>query len=325
MHTLAVRVSVLALCATLGLAGAAQADMMPVPPPPPPPADFWARAIEVRSPQAVELHQHLATALRTLEEPWGSTDRLRVELVRRADRVARMLVARYPTDPTSLYYAGAFADLTGRSDLALGWLTEARERAPASALAGDAELRLGLLALRRGDLERAIAWLRPLTAVSRDRDGQVRASIALAFAHEAQGDTAAAIAALRVLDNPTSDDPGSQAIAVTLAVIYDRDDQVTNAFDLLVRLRQFEEGGAIAIVDRTLRAYPPPFALDRVYLRALAYDVTPGSEREAHRLWLQLEQSGGPPELAARARAHRLLLDRTLTEARRPRAPSRPQ
>lgn len=323
MHTLAVRVSVLAVCCLLGLGAVARADMMPLPPPPPPPADFWARAIEIRSPQAIELHQHLATALRTLEEPWGSTDRLRVELVRRADRVARMLVARYPTDPTSLFYAGAFADLNGQSEPAERWLTAARERAPTGALAGDAELRLGLLALRRGDLERALAWLRPLTAVSRDREGQVRATIALAFAHEAQGDTAAAIAALRALDNPGADDPASQAIAATLAVIYDRDDQVTNAFEILVRLRQFEEGGALAIVERTLRAYPPPFALDRVYLRALAHDVTAGSEREAHRLWLQLEQSGGPPELAARARAHRLLLDRTLAEARRPRAPSR--
>lgn len=306
----------------------AAADMMPAPPPPPPdPADFWARVLHPHAREVGETLQQLEIALRQLDDPYGATDRSRVELVRSGVRLARYARTLDPGEPDVVYFAGAFADAAGRALEAERLLAQYLKSAPAGARRADALVRIGRIALRQGRAPAAVDLLRQAAAQVSDRFTMVRARIALAHALEATGDVGAAVATLRELNEqvPLDGDPASVAGHVALAVIYDRDQQITAAFDVLLRLRTAMDSEYVRLADDALRAFPPPFAIDAHYYRALVYETWPYLTVEANRAWRAYEASGGPPDLVARAAAHREALERTLEAERRPARPARPR
>lgn len=304
----------------------AAADMMPAPPPRvPEPADFWSRVLHPHAREVGETLQQLEIALRQLDDPYGATDRSRVELVRNGVRMARYARTLDPRDPDVVYFGGAFADAAGRALEAERLLSLYLRDAPAGARRADALVRIGRIALRQGRAAAAVDLLRQAAAQVSDRFTMVRARIALAHAYEATGDVGAAVATLRELNEqvPLDGDPASVAGHVALAVIYDRDQQITAAFDVLVRLRTAMDSEYVRLADDALRAFPPPFAIDVHYYRALVYETWPYLTVEAHRSWRAYEAGGGPPDLAARAAAHRQALERVLEAERRP--PPRPR
>lgn len=314
MHTRDVRA--LALMIVIGAPRVVHAYMPAPPPGPPPPSNVWERALDPRSPSVIELTGHLAVALRTVEEPW-TTDRHRVEIIARALRAARHVLSQDPDGASSLYYAGAFADLAGEAEPAERWLTAVIQAHPRSEFAADARRRLAGLALRRGRAREAIALARSTGDVARPRVDQFQDALVRAYAYESLGDAAAAVDELAPFD--TGDEGVGVAAALHLAALYDRDDQQTRAFETLTRLRLQSPGEA---VNSAIRGFPPPVAADQIYLRALAADVDVEARAVvARRLWHQYERSGGAPATVARARAHREQIDRELISKRRPARP----
>ena len=85
------------------------------PPPPPPPADFWSEALHPNSQRVAELVMQLEAMLRQLDDPYGATDRTRIEMVREGNRLARQARQLDPDDLDALYFSGAFADAAGRA------------------------------------------------------------------------------------------------------------------------------------------------------------------------------------------------------------------
>jgi Tfp pilus assembly protein PilF len=299
----------------------ARADMMPTPPPPPPsPGDFWYEVLHPNAGQVAELVQQLAMMQRQLDDPYGATDRGRIELVRAGYRVARFTRTLDPDDADVQYYSGVFADFAGRTLEAERQLTAYVATAPSGAQRADALLHLGRIALRQGRVDDAVTQLRQAATQPSDRFTEVRATIALAHALEANGDVAAATAALnRLIDQvPLDGDPASVAAHVALAVIYDRDEQITAAFDVLTRLRTTLNTEYIRLCDDALRAFPPPLAMDLHYYRALVYETWVYLTAEALASWRAYERSGAPRGARGRAADHRRALE--LEQARlRPR------
>jgi tetratricopeptide (TPR) repeat protein len=288
------------------------------PPPPPPPADFWSEALHPNSQRVAELVMQLEAMLRQLDDPYGATDRTRIEMVREGNRLARQARQLDPDDLDALYFSGAFADAAGRALDAERVLTEYTRRAALEARRADALVRLGRIALRQGRVDEAVAQLRQASAQFSDRFTMVRSRIALAHALEAQGDIGAAVATLIALTEalPLDGDPASVAAHVALAVIYDRDEQLTAAFDVLLRLRTAMDSEYVRLADDALRAFPPPLAIDLHYYRALVYETWPYLTAEAARAWRAYEVGGAPTGLAARAGEHRRLLELELARAR---------
>ncbi|MBK9031391.1 MAG: hypothetical protein IPL61_08645 [Myxococcales bacterium] len=312
--------------ALLASVAPARADrMIDVPPRPAEPTDFWGRVLHPHAAQVAELVQQLSMTLRQLDDPYGAADRSRIEMVRTGVRLARYARTLDPNDDDVTYYAGAFADAAGRALEAERLLTIYLRAAPAGAQRADALVRIGRIALRQGRTDLAVDRLRQASAQVADRFTIVRARIALAHALEASGDVGAAVATLRELVDavPLDGDPASVAGHVALAVIYDRDEQITAAFDVLLRLRTALDSEYVRLADDALRAFPPPIAIDAHYYRALVYETWPYLTAEAHRAWWAYEQAGGPPALTARARDHRLALALELERARR--KPARPE
>ena len=135
----------------------AAADMMPAPPPrPPDPADFWARVLHPHAREVGETLQQLEIALRQLDDPYGATDRSRVELVRSGVRLARYARTLDPGEPDVVYFAGAFADAAGRALEAERLLAQYLKSAPAGARRADALVRIGRIALRQGRAPAAV-------------------------------------------------------------------------------------------------------------------------------------------------------------------------
>jgi hypothetical protein len=159
----------------------AAADMMPAPPPrAPEPADFWAKVLHPHAREVGETLQQLEIALRQLDDPYGATDRSRVELVRNGVRMARYARTLDPGDPDVVYFGGAFADAAGRALEAERLLSLYLRTAPAGARRADALVRIGRIALRQGRAAAAVDLLRQAAAQLSDRFTMVRARVALA-------------------------------------------------------------------------------------------------------------------------------------------------
>lgn len=311
--------SVLALAVALAAtAGTARADRAaPTYAPPPRSDDFWRDVVHPHADEVAELQRNLATTLRSIDDPYGEGNR--PELVQSGLRMARFARQLDPGDLDALFYAGAFADEAGRAAEAVKLLEEYLTRAPAGMLRADALLRMGRIALRQRRLPEAVAALRRSIAQSAERSTSIKAHIALAHALEASGDVGAAVAVLRELNDavPIDGDPSTVIGYLALAVLYDRDEQITAAFDVILRLKNALDSDYSRWAEDAVRLFPPPVAADLHYYRALAYETT-SSQLEARAEWFAYERAAAGTGAGLRARDHRLAIDRELARERRP-------
>lgn len=317
------RATAIAAAATVAVAagpGPARADRMPVDRyvVPGDPDDFWREVVHPHADEVLELQRSLAVTLRSLDDQDGYGNRS--ELVQSGLRMARYARLLDPGDLDALYYAGAFADEAGRATEAERVLDGYLARAPAGPLRADALLRIGRIALRQHRTTEAINALRRALAQPAERPTAVKSHVALAHALEATGDVGAAIAVLRDLDDrtPIDGDPATVIGYLALAALYDRDEQITAAFDIVIRLKNALDSDYSRWAEDAVRLYPPPVAADLHYYRALAYETTQLNQAEARAEWFAFERAAGSTGAGARARDHRLALDRELARERRP-------
>lgn len=283
--------------------------------------EFWAEVVSPHRDQLDAIKTELRQALSIALTDWSPEHR--DGLLREATRLARRGRALDPSDLEIVYYLGAIADDAGRATEAQRLLGDFARSAPPGQMRGDAFLRLGRSALRRGAPTDAIAPLRGALAERGDRRITTTAAVYLAEALDGAGRTADAIALLsHRVDAATGNWDTEEALEVfALAVLYDRDEQISRAFELVLRAQGALAGGYAERFLAGLQLAPPVPAAELHYYRAFVYE-TNGHLHEARAEWLaylRLPNVRG----RARARAHLAAVDGMLLE-RRPARGKRP-
>ncbi len=286
--------------------------------------DFWAEVVSPNRDQVTAIKAQLREALAVIATDWNPEHRQRV--IADAMGMARHARALDPGDIEVVYFLGAIADDGGRSLEAARLLTQVTLEAPRGAVRNDALVRLGKIALRRGKPAEAIAPLRQALGERVDRRTSTIAAVYLATALDRAGRTADAIDLLRPRVEAASGnwDVEEALEWFTLALIYDRDEQVSLAFDLVVRAQSSLAGSYAERMEAGLGLAPPVPVAETHYARAFLYE-TAGFVHEARAEWLAYTR-WPTAAAAARARAHLEALDRMLAERRpskKPRAPRR--
>jgi tetratricopeptide (TPR) repeat protein len=307
----------LLLC--VALAAGAEAS----PPPEPPPArdperrNLWRRITdpngdEVRALVAkARLAMSRADAARAGEEDWAIEQRLRFY------RDAYHLTAHARTlAPDHLEALAAFAraaEELGRTAEAIEALERSAKLTGPDRASREVVARLGAMHLRAGDTERAIRWLRlaqgPVSPLGSGLE-QAYAIVHLATALAARGEVTAAIHAIA---NALPDRPlghvshETTVLTFALAVLYDRDEQRSAAFEVLDHLQSTLLAQYLAQVQLELarmRFLPPE---DLHYYRALLYE---SADRyvEARAEWA-LYAAAGRPTYRSRALDHIAAID----------------
>ncbi len=288
--------------------------------------EFWAEVVSPHRDQVSAIKAQLREALAIITTDWNPEHRERV--IQDATRMARHARSLDPGDLDVLYYLGALADDGGRVLEATRLLTELVQRAPRGSTRNEALLRLGKIALRQGRPAAAIAPLRQALGERGGRRSSSIAAVHLAHALDGAGRTADGIDVLRArVEAATGNWDVEDALEwLALAVIYDRDEQISLAVELVVRAQNSLTTSYAERLEAGLMLAPPVPASEIHYYRGFLYE-TAGFVHEARAEWqayLRLPSAREP----RRARAHLDGLDRLLAE-RRPgaathRKPSQP-
>jgi tetratricopeptide (TPR) repeat protein len=281
--------------------------------------DFWAEVVSPNHDQVGAIKARMREALAIIATDWSPEHRERV--IAEAMRLARHARTLDPGDLEVVYFLGALADESGHADEAARLLAAHARRAPRGPARSDALVRLGKLALRRGAPDEAIAPLRQALGERGDRRATAVASVYLAGALDAVGRTSDAVELLRQrVDAATGNWDVEEALEwLALAVLYDRGEQVSMAFDLVVRAQAALAGSYAERLESGLALAPPVPAPEIHYYRAFLYE-TAGFLHEARAEWAAYLRL--PTATArSRARAHLDGVDRLLAERRPGRGP----
>ncbi len=323
-HTGLVRAAL--LLALAGLAGHAASATAGPDPDARDHGDFWAEVVSPNHDELLGIKAQLRDALSIAAGDWNPEHR--AALLREATRLARHARTLDPADAELVFYLGAIADDAGRAVEAQRLLTQFTSGASRGPLRGEALLRLGKLALRQGSPAHAIAPLRQAVAERADRRVTTIAAVHLADALDGAGRTSAAIDLLsqRVAAATGNWDNEEALLVLALAVLYDRDEQISQAFDLVTRAQRALDGAYAERFEAGLQLAPPAPAVELHYHRAFLYE-TAGFVHEARAEWAAYVRLAGASPASgrsvARARAHLAALDEQL-RARRPAKGKRP-
>ena len=282
------------------------------PPSAPAHPEFWREVVEPHGTELRVLIGKAVTAMTTADEALQTDGEWAVAERRRyfEDAYSLMKYARKlaPGNGEVLGILGIAADELGHTRQAIEALTASIAALGPDKAGADVTGRLGAIYLRQGDRDAGIRWLRqaqgPLTPLT----AQPLAQLANALA--SRGEVTAAI---EVLANAM---PAQQLgyysqeltlVSFALAVVLDRDEQRSAAFDLLDRMRttlaqQF--GTQLGNVLAKTRFAP---AEDRHYYYGLLYEVL-DQYAEARAEWALYAASGDTP-WRARALDHLHALD----------------
>ncbi len=280
---------------------ASRSDARPAPPtlPAETTGDFWRDVVEPHADEVRVLVTKSKNAMKIADEAlqtdaeWAVDQRLRYfEAAYGMLRYARNLS---PEDPEVLGLLGRAADELGKTRAAIE-AYEACVRLVGPDRAGAETVgRLGAIYLRKGDRDAGIRWLRqaqgPLTATS------AQPLIQLANALASRGEVTQAIEALQnVL--PTQGlgyySHELSLVSFSLAVVLDRDEQRSAAFDVLDKMKttlQQQFGTQLQNVIAMTRFSP---AEDQHYYLGLLYEVL-DQYAEARTEWALYAASGDPP------------------------------
>jgi tetratricopeptide (TPR) repeat protein len=275
-------------------------------PPREPPADphrgeFWREVIE---PHADEIELILNKARLALGQadqaqagdydPFGEG---RQKMLLDAYGMLRYARRLSPRAPEVLLLLGRVADELGHTREAREVLEAYLQLASSERAGVEASARLGMIALRLGDLDDAVRWLRAaVTPLGHDGGLAGQVLLHLASALTARGEVGAAIDAL------TSAVPASLAyynndstlVTFALAVALDRDEQRGAAFDVIARMQtalQASYAPQVAGALATVRFAP---AADAFYYQAML-DETAGMMTEARAQWALYAAAGDLP------------------------------
>lgn len=274
-------------------------------PTPPPAPNLWERAIDPGGSVAYVLLEKAREAInrpeRGMEGEW-SVDQ-RAAFYRDAYNILREARTLSPQNTEVLALLGQTADQLGKTREAIDALEACVKVDGPDKANADVTGRLGALELRRGNTDAAIRWLRYSQAAPSIL-GNVEWVVYLATALAQRGEV---IAATEVLDRvmPASIpyfNAEATMVAFTMAVLYDRDEQRSNAFTMLDRM----QGNLNQMYPTQLQQQLSKFefipAEDKHYYLALFYESL-GDYIEARASWSLYAASGDSP-WRARALSH---------------------
>jgi tetratricopeptide (TPR) repeat protein len=293
---------VLGLAAVLGAPAAAEdryAD------PATRPDDFWQELIEPHGEEVQQvlgkINEALMHAVQHAQNDSDPDGRWRARMLEDARGMARYLRRLSPKNSAVLYTLGRVADEAGRADEAIEAFTAYLALEPDGQ---DAPLRLGRIHLRRRDYPEAIRHLRA-AAVSWNTE----AAVYLANALTAIGRDEEALAVLRASGERTAVFGGDYQIgSFALAVAYDRDEQLSEAFDVLDRMQSVMQGSFSQQMQLSIDALQLVPAIEVHYYRGLLYEST-GFLDEARASWLIYAAGGDEARFRRRALAHVAAID----------------
>jgi tetratricopeptide (TPR) repeat protein len=283
--------------------GAAAADAKPAPPDAPPPAatdgDFWREVVEPHADEVARIVNATRNGIRIADEAlqtdaeWAVEQRMRYfEDAYGMLRYARKLS---PENLEVLSMLGRAADELGKTRQAIEALEASIAITGPDKARPEVVGRLGAIYLRLGERDAAIRWLRSAQGPLNGETAQALVHLANALA--ARGEVTAAVDALTNAMPSQNMSFYSQELtltAFTLAVILDRDEQRSAAFEVLDRMKttlQTSFGPQVQNVLATMRFAP---AEDQHYYQGLLYEVM-DQYVEARAAFALYAASGDPP------------------------------
>ncbi|HVK73814.1 MAG TPA: tetratricopeptide repeat protein [Kofleriaceae bacterium] len=287
--------------------------------------DFWREVVSPHHDEVTALKAQLRDALAAIISD-GNPEH-RAGLVLEATRMARYARQLDPGDVELLYYLAALADEGGHSAAAQRQLVDYVSRTPRPSMRLDALVRLGKIALRQRRPELAIGALRQALAERGDRRSTAAAAIYLAHALDAAGRTGDAIDLLasQIATQPGAWEAEDAAIWLALATLYDRDEQISQAFELVMTAQNVLGAGFAERMEAGLAAVPPVPAPEIHYTRAFVYE-TAGFLLEARAEWQSYLRMTTVARYRDRAAAHLAAIDGLLAARRGPASrPARPR
>jgi tetratricopeptide (TPR) repeat protein len=303
-HTRQVRPVVIGLVVVLGAAPAAAEDRYADAPARP--DDFWQELIEPHGEEVQQvlgkINEALLQASQHVQNDSDPDGRWRARMLDDARGMARYLRRLSPQNPAVLYTLGRVADEAGRADEAIEALTAYLAIEPDGQ---DAQLRLGRIHLRRREYPDAIRYLRAAAAMS----WTTEAAVYLANALTAVGRDEEALAVLKSSGERTAMFGSDYQIgSFALAVAYDRDEQLSEAFDVLDRMQSVMQSSFTAQMQMSIDSLHLVPAVEVHYFRALLYESS-GFLDEARASWLIYAAGGDDARFRRRALAHVAAID----------------
>ncbi len=224
-----------------------------------------------------------------------------------------------PRHPQVLLELGRTADDLQRPREAAAALEAYLNVAPPSQRErGDALIRLGHIYAARGDWDDAVAALRgALATASRDYELQAALSLGCAYMHLGRLDDAISVLSRGATVQPGRPPQHTESIAFALAIAYDRDEQITQAYDLLASLtaRDVTLSGVLGQDwGHPLSTIPEPLLTppaERHYFAAMRYEAT-NKLIEARTEWRAYVRAVERGPYVARASAHVAAIDAML-------------
>ncbi len=240
--------------------------------------DFWRDVVEPHAEEVKKIINGARNAIRIADDALQSDSEWAVEQRMRyfEDAYGMLRYARKlsPENVEILVMLGRAADELGKTREAIDALQTAIQIAGPDKASLDAVGRLGSIYLRLGDRDAAIRWLRLAQGPLKPESAQALAHLANALA--ARGEVTAAVDTLvnaMPVQNMSFYSQELTLAAFTLALIYDRDEQRSAAFEVLDRMKstlQHSFGTQVQNMIATLRFSP---AEDQHYYQGLLYEA----------------------------------------------------
>ncbi len=240
--------------------------------------DFWRDVVEPHAEEVKKILSGARNGIRIADDALQSDSEWAVEQRMRyfEDAYGMLRYARKlaPDNIEILVLLGRAADEIGKTREAIEVLKAAIQIAGPDKANLDAVGRLGSVYLRLGDRDAAIRWLRLAQGPLKPESAQALAHLANALA--ARGEVTAAVDTLVNAMPVQSMSFYSQELtlaAFTLALIYDRDEQRSAAFEVLDRMKsvlQHSFSTQVQNMIATMRFSP---AEDQHYYQGLLYEA----------------------------------------------------
>lgn len=294
-------------------------------------SDFWRDIVEPHADRVRAIVRNARLAMKIADEAlqtdaeWAVDQRMRY--FEDAYGMLRHARALAPENADVLALLGRAADELGHTDQAIEALEAcARVRGP-DQTSPDVLGRLGAIQLRLGQRDAALRWLRRAQGPLRAETAEPLVHLANALA--AGGEIAAAVDALtNALPAHAISYYSNEVtlVAFSLALLYDRDEQRGQAFEILDRMKASLQRSFGAQVQSALAPMRFAPAEDQHYYQALLYEAL-DQYVEARAAWALYAASGDAP-WRARALDHIRAIDQALAArgrgAPRPAGPGRP-
>jgi tetratricopeptide (TPR) repeat protein len=262
--------------------------------------EFWRDVIEPHAEQVRALLDKARRAMAetekgiTSDSDWAVEQRTR--FFRDAYNLLRHAHKLSPDNLDVLAALGRAADEIGKTAEAIAAYEAAARIAGPDKVGSDVTGPLGAIYLRLGNYDAAVRWLRLAQGAVNQQNAT--ALVHLASAQAARGEVVAAIDTLQNALPPGASfgyfDPNVAIVPFALAVIYDRDEQRSNAFDTLDRLQAAMQAQYASQMLQALARMRFAPADDRHYFQALLYE-TLGHYTEARAEWALYAAAGEGP------------------------------